>query len=714
MPGPNTRAIVFGLSCILAGTALHAQAEEPPTRPTLNTYGAPGLIEMPSGRAEENGQLSLSLGYQATGTLRTTGTFQVLPRLSGSFRYSSIADWSGPGKRLLDRSFDIRYLIRRESARLPAVTVGIQDFMGTGIYSAEYIAATKSLTPRLTVTGGIGWGRLGSHGSFRNPLALIFPGFAKRPTGTSGLGGLPEINRWFRGPAALFGGIEYRAGPRLTLKAELSSDAYSQEVAKGIYTHNSPINIGFDWQATRSLSVAGYYLNGSTAAIRASITFNPRHPAFAGPLHPAPAPVIPRPAPTIDPAAWGTEWTAQPDGPQILTGNLGILLARDGMEMVALNVTADTAHVWIRNRTHDAEPEAIGRVARLMTAVMPASVETFVITPMVEGLPTTSIRLRRSDLEALETAPHGTAEMLQRTTFDSAGYWPDTATVSPQAYPSWLWSISPFIGLGIFDPDNPARADFGLKLEARYEPRPGLVFSTEIRKRALGNINTVTRVSDSVVRHVRSDYRFYDVQGDPAIYHLTMEKFFRPGRNLYGRVTVGYLERMYGGVSAEVLWKRPDSPFALGLEVNATKQRAYNQLFGFRSYGVVTGHASAYWELGNGFHAQIDAGRYLLGDYGATFSLDREFANGWKLGGFFTLTTLPVSKFGEGSFDKGIRISIPMSWFTGRPTRKVNDTTIRPVTRDGGARLEVRNRLYGLVRDYHRPSMRREWGRFWR
>lgn len=679
----------------------------------FNTYGAPGIIEMPSGLPFDNGQVSLSFGYLNSGALRTSATFQVLPRLSGTFRYSSIANWSG-GTALLDRSFDIRYLLRREGRRMPSITVGIQDFMGTGVYSAEYIAATKTISPRLTVTGGIGWGRLGSAGSFRNPLAAIFPNFATRPTGFSGNGGLPEWNRWFRGPAALFGGIEYRASPRLTLKAELSSDAYATEVGKGIYSHNSPINVGFDWQATRSLSFSGYYLNGSTAAIRASYSFNPRHPSFAGPLHPAPTPVIPRPAKAVDPAAWGTEWTDQPDGPQILNGNLATLLAGDGLEVIALNVTADTAQVWVRNRTHDAEPEAIGRVARIMAGTLPASIENFVITPMVQGMPVTSIRLQRTDLETLENAPGGTAAMLERTEFLNGGYWTPDAVVTPGAYPSWRWSITPFIGLGIFDPDNPARADFGLKFEARYEPRPGLVFSTEIRKRAVGNINSVTRVSDSVVRHVRSDYRFYDVQGDPAIYHLTAEKFFRPGPNLYGRVTFGYLERMYGGVSAEVLWKRPGSRLAFGVELNATKQRAYNQLLGFRSYGVVTGHASAYWELGNGFHAQVDAGRYLLGDYGATFTLDREFANGWKLGGFFTLTTLSASQFGEGSFDKGIRVSIPMSWFTGRPTRKVNSTTIRPVTRDGGARLEVRNRLYGLVRDYHRPSMQREWGRFWR
>ena len=45
---------------------------------------------------------------------------------------------------------------------------------------------------------------------------------------------------------------------------------------------------------------------------------------------------------------------------------------------------------------------------------------------------------------------------------------------------------------------------------------------------------------------------------------------------------------------------------------------------------------------------KVDAGRYLAGDWGATFALDREFDNGWKVGAYFTLTDMPFDEFGEG------------------------------------------------------------------
>lgn len=137
-------------------------------------------------------------------------------------------------------------------------------------------------------------------------------------------------------------------------------------------------------------------------------------------------------------------------------------------------------------------------------------------------------------------------------------------------------------------------------------------------------------------------------------------------------------------------------------------------MFGFQSYSVVTGHTSAYWDMGNRFSGQLDVGRYLAGDYGATVTVDRVFDNGWKVGAYFTLTNVSFSDFGEGSFDKGLRFTIPVAWMTGKPSAKKNDIAITPVTRDGGARLMVRNRLFGLVEDYQGDRLKRRWGRFWR
>ena len=116
----------------------------------------------------------------------------------------------------------------------------------------------------------------------------------------------------------------------------------------------------------------------------------------------------------------------------------------------------------------------------------------------------------------------------------------------------------------------------------------------------------------------------------------------------------------------------------------------------------------------NGFQAQLDVGRYLAGDVGATLSLDREFANGMRVGAFVTKTSMSAKEFGEGSFDKGIRIDLPLAWFLGRPTQKVAGMVLRPITRDGGAKLRVNNRLYETIRSNQQSKLDAAWGRFWK
>jgi len=68
------------------------------------------------------------------------------------------------------------------------------------------ICATGCLTKRISgpvvATAGIGWGRLGSHNSFNNPLGVISSRFDTRDAGYTGTGGRIESARWFRGPAA--------------------------------------------------------------------------------------------------------------------------------------------------------------------------------------------------------------------------------------------------------------------------------------------------------------------------------------------------------------------------------------------------------------------------------------------------------------------------------------------------------------------------------
>ena len=64
-----------------------------------------------------------------------------------------------------------------------------------------------------------------------------------------------------------------------------------------------------------------------------------------------------------------------------------------------------------------------------------------------------------------------------------------------------------------------------------------------------------------------------------------------------------------------------------------------------------------------------------------------------KFGGWITRTTASKEDFGEGSFDKGIYVSIPFDEMMSLSTMSRANIIWSPLTRDGGARL---GRQYSL------------------
>lgn len=692
------------LACSVAAVGMGGHAE-PLIGQSRGTFGLPGLIDMPTAESAPDGMLATSLFFSPVGT-RGTLSFQISDRLTGAFRYSSVPGIGTGGTDLYDRSFDIHYRLFDETRFTPAIAVGLRDFVGTGIYSSEYLVATKSLTPRLRATAGLGWGRLGSSGSIGSP-------FGDRPPLDFGEGGKANYDQWFRGPAAPFAGIAWQATDRLTLKAEYSSDAYAAEVAAGKLDRKSSVNVGFDYKIGKMASVSGYYLYGSRAGLQFNIYIDPQSSPVPSGLEKAPLPVRPRPSRASDPGAYATDWTSDPTVLPGVQQAVAKALAKDGQVLESMSLSATRAEVRVRNQRYVARPQAIGRTARILTRALPPSVETLVITEMVQGMPTASVTLNRSDIERLESEE--SAAILRRADFsDPLALPPSALRATEGVYPKLSWSFGPTIEAGFFDPDAPLRADLSARFAARYDIAPGWVISGAVSKTIVGNLSDSARPSNSTAPHVRTDIDRYLKEGDPSLDRLTLAWYARPGVNLYSRISIGYLERMYGGVSGELLWKPVDSRIAFGAELNYAVQRDFDQLLGFQDYKIVTGHASAYYDFGRGFVGQIDVGRYLAGDYGATIALDREFANGWRVGAFATLTDMSAAEFGEGSFDKGIRITIPLAWASGRPTVATTTTTIRPLTRDGGARLDVDGRLYETIRSTHRGELQDQWGRFWR
>jgi hypothetical protein len=427
-------------------------------------------------------------------------------------------------------------------------------------------------------------------------------------------------------------------------------------------------------------------------------------------------------------AAQSWDRTALPE--PALRERLADGLAAEGIRLAAAEITDRSIRIRYVNNGYRTEAQAMGRAARVLTAELPPSIETITFEPERRGIPLSAVTFARSDLEALENEVGGTAAALDRAVFTDAGP-PAGLTPLPPVRDPFDWSLGPYFAFTLFDGNSPIDVAVGAELGASYRIRPNLVFSGAIRQRIYPfGEQDYDLITDEEVPVVRRNARLFGAHGGPVLANLQLAHYGRPGRDLYSRVTVGYLERQYGGVSTELLWKPVESSLGLGLELNYAVQRDFDQRFGFledgtftdpdgevnevEAYDVTTGHLSAYYDFRNGFRGQVDAGRYLAGDWGATFSLDREWQNGWSVGGYFTLTDIPFEDYGEGSFDKGVRLTVPIDFVLGRPTQRNNRVALSSLNRDGGERLRVSGRLYDFVRDGHYDELEDSWGRFWR
>ena len=206
-------------------------------------------------------------------------------------RRSTTSGRSGdPDENLFDRSFDLQLqLLKERGAWQPSLAIGLRDFLGTGIYSAEYLVASKTVAQDFTVTGGVGWGRLSGVGGVENPFCAVAGQLLHARRGLRrGRPGRPSATSSTAPTSAFFGGVEWRTPiDGLTLKAEYSSDAYTQEQAGGDakFRRKSPVNFGAEYRVTEGVTLGGYYMYGDTVGF--NIVFSRQSVEAAGAAEPA-------------------------------------------------------------------------------------------------------------------------------------------------------------------------------------------------------------------------------------------------------------------------------------------------------------------------------------------------------------------------------------------------------------------------------------------
>ncbi|AGU49177.1 putative lipoprotein [Variovorax paradoxus B4] len=703
---PAADAPVFAAPTV-AGTLPEAVASQPrPLDISGNDWGETGLLQTPSARMGVAGDTRASLTSIWPYT-RLNVMFQPFDWMEAGFRYTSISNRVyGPtfvDQSFKDKSIDLKVRLLEESTYLPQLALGFRDIGGTGLFSSEYLVAGKRLH-EFDFSLGIGWGYLGASGNITNPFKLLGSRFDTRPRANTT--GNANISSFFRGPAALFGGVQWRTPwDPLTLKLEYDGNDYQSEPLSSKLRRRSPINIGLSYRVSPKVTLSAGFERGDKFMIGLTLASN-----LAASQSPKPAD---RPLPEFRPEAaprspgWATtaaeieaqtEWTVERIAPK-----------------------DDVLHVWVT------DSNTVYRTARVEKAIAvlhhdaPDTIKSFVFHYAERGLAVHAQAVDRAEWVAarIQALPPHAARAVSKRDYEPELARPDeksgtaqstvaeaaaTETNAPWVRPrdKFTFGIAPSYGQIVGGPDAFLLYQLGIQATAEYRFTPRTWLSGAVNLRLADNYDKFTYTAPSDLPRVRTYQREYVTSRRFTIPSLQLTHVGQLSSNHYYSMYGGLLESMFAGVGAEWMYRPARSPVAFGVDINRVRQRDFNQDFGLRDYKVTTGHASLYWDTGwNGVMAKISAGQYLAGDRGVTLEVIRRFDNGFVLGAYATKTNVSSARFGEGSFDKGIYLSIPLDALLPRSSKFALGFAWSPLTRDGGARLGRSNTLYELtsVRD---------------
>lgn len=647
-------------------------------------FGNSGLVSVPSARHLNDGELAATIASNPVVNIFNI-TYQATPWFETTFRYSVFnpygRDKSGDLNR--DRSYEAKFLLRQESDLWPQVSVGIRDVLGTGVWSGEYLVASK-LIGKLDLTLGMGWGRLADADTIKNPLRLLSSAFETRPIGAVGgeFGGEVRGKSFFRGPVGLFGGLHYNFAQNFALILERNSDSFLREQSLGSLKSSSALGIALAWSPTPFLTTSvnfqqGDYL-GLTLRTVGDFKDNARR-KFARVESSADREANPSVDGVNEFAAfWYENLLADADS--------------TGLRLHQANFAPGSRQVGLKveNMRYEQAGDAIHQALVLSELHLPSDYDEVRIYFTEKGFPASTVIYQKKTPENSFTVSNfeNNQNTSERVRIVSPGKVIRPSHTTDFQRPR-LW-LGADLGLRVqvMDPDAPLKRQLYLKGTANLEISDHLSLWSSYSLDIDNNFDN-RRTSDSLLPRVRSEINRYLTEGENGVDSIYLEYKNALSPSLFIRSYAGVLEEMFGGLGGELLWNPFAKRWALGANLNWVKKRDYEKDLGFQDYSVLTGHVSGYYASPwYNLDFALHLGSYLAKDVGYTFEARRTFDNGFAIGAFFSRTNVSAVEFGEGSFDKGLYLKIPFNLFTPFNTRSNYRTVIRSVERDGGRRLE--------------------------
>lgn len=706
-----------------------APFQGPQLKPSQTDFGGVGLMQMPSGRMAEDG--ALSFGYSNNSEYQFYSiSLQLMPWLETTMRYAQVDDvlyssdesFSGDTK-YTDKGIDTKIRLLKENHWLPEVSVGLRDLGGTGLFDGEFIAATKRFSTdgygQFDLTLGLGWGYFGTRGNISNPLCNAADRFCDRISEYSDNGGAVDYNRWFTGSSSLFGGVEYQTPYEpLRLKLEYDGNDYSQDfpVTRGgiDMTPRTPWNVGAVYAVNDGFNIRLSYERGTTAVL--GFTLSTNFDTIKTPWVDDPIPALgTQQATTLN----DVDWKKLDHELKTVAGYKTDSIYQDG----------DTVSIIAEQNKYRDRDVAAERAAAVLANNLPTDIVTYNIIEENKNLP-----LKSTEISVQNYRNIANINYINPSIKDAITDIPPEEIHSDPLYENFeplSFGIAPRLTQSVGQPEKFYIYNLSVDGNASYWLNPHLELSSSVTLNVINNLDelnfTVPPDGTSNYR-VRTLVRAYVENNDAYMSNLQLTWFQKYGQNWYQQIYGGYLETMFAGVGTEILYRQPNSNWAIGADVNAIAQRDPDSVFGVfqndNDYGNnakvlargTTGHVSLYyqpqWSFLEDTMFRVDVGKFLATDVGARLDFSKQYKSGVIVGAFASKTNMSAEEFGEGSFTKGFYLSIPFDTIYLKPSNTRAKFSWLPLTRDGGRVLDKRNNLFELTDVvspwYQRPNQNKQ------
>ncbi|EGR0199760.1 YjbH domain-containing protein [Vibrio alginolyticus] len=700
--------------------------EAPSLQPSQSDFGGVGLMQMPTGRMAPEGEFNFSV----TGSdeyLFYNVTLQLMPWLETTIRYTRVHDlpysssFPDVDNEYTDKGIDFKFRLWEESEYMPEIALGVRDFAGTGLFDAEFIAATKrysnSKLGTFDFTLGMGWGYLGTRDTVTNPFCKASDKFCDRPSEFLSTGGTTNFDRAFKGPAALFGGIEYQTLHKpLRFKLEYDGNDYSTDypvVQAGVdMSPHTPWNFGVLYR----LGMADFrlsYERGDTLV--AGLTLNTNFNDMPSFWRDTPTPEVednqPKELSDVD-------W-------ERVTEDLDKIA---GYRNTRVYVDNNTVTVVGEQKKYRDRTEAHEKAAAVLHNEMPDDIDTYAINERSRGLVGEQTIISKEKYRDFAQVNYINPKIEDATS---------RATTKPMGesvydgFERFDWGFAPKLVQTLGNAEDFYLFSVGLSGNASYWLTDNLEIGGSLYWDWYNNYDKfiyVTPPDGTTVPRVRTMFRAYQNEHAVTMSNLQLTWFQEYSDTMDQQFYAGYLESMFAGVGTEFLYRPQGANWAIGADVNVISQRDPQSYFGVydekwqnvpeygRPFQVIdkgfTGFVSGYyypqWEFLQDLMIQVDVGQFLAGDVGTQINVSKQFKSGVIAGAFASFTDLSADEFGEGSFTKGFYLSIPFDIMTVKPSNNRANFSWQPLTRDGGQKLGRKYSLIELTDErnpwYQRPN----------